>query len=533
MNRKERRRREKLAARAARAPDRGSARAALGTALEHQRAGRLEPAEAIYRRVLQVAPESVDALHLLGVIEHHKGRHHEAAELIGRALDKAPKQALIHNSLGIVLRSLGRLDQAMASFERALALDGALAEAHNNLGRALRSQGRLDEAVAAFRHALAIDGGQVEILNNLGNTLQSQGRHDEADACFRRVLASAPEHIPTLYNLALSHRHGPGDPAIAKLEDLLERDTAPGDQRDQLLFALGKAYDDLGDHPRAFDYYRRANAERRQSVTFDARHHRALVAEIERAFPAPHPGADAPVPRGACVPIFVVGLSRSGKSLVEAVLARHPAVCAGGERLELAAAIRQALESEGLADSFPRYMDGLSEARIREIGQHYVDSVSRVSPDSRFFVNTLPEHVWYLGLILRAMPGVRVIACERDPLDNCLFVYFKRYEAEHGYAYDLADAASHCADYRDMVAHWRALYGERILVVAYEELVRERAATAARLYAHCGLEGAPDLAPETLSADEIGYWCRYEPYLEPLRRALAERAIARPTVSRS
>jgi hypothetical protein len=145
------------------------------------------------------------------------------------------------------------------------------------------------------------------------------------------------------------------------------------------------------------------------------------------------------------------------------------------------------------------------------------------SPASLFFVNTLPGHYLHVGLILQSLPSAKIIYCRREPLDHCLFVYFKRYAHGNAYSYDLEALGSYYVDYHELMAHWLRLYGDKILSVQYEELVKNPVTAGARLYAHCGLDFDPRGPRADLTSQEIGHAKHYEPYLESLREALRPR----------
>ncbi len=165
-----------------------------------------------------------------------------------------------------------------------------------------------------------------------------------------------------------------------------------------------------------------------------------------------------------------------------------------------------------------------------------MQKVSEYSPESRFFVNTLPLYYLHLSLIFQALPSAKIIYCRRDPLDNCLFVYFKRYpsgdKVSLGYNYDLKSIASYYGGYQDLMAHWQRLYGDRILGVRYEDLVRHPAETGAGIYEYCGLEYDATAIRIAFTTDEIGHWKHYEPYLGTLRQALGGLAQGSTTLSR-
>jgi tetratricopeptide (TPR) repeat protein len=394
------------------------------------------------------------------------------------------------------------------------------AGAHFDQGVALQREERPVDAEAAFRRALEIRPGFPEALNNLGAVLRLTGRWEEAETICRRALELRPGYVAALYNLALVHRFRPGDPLISELERQLRLERRNGAGRSHLLVALGKAHDEAGSYDRAFDYYVKANREAGQQACFDAAAQRARIEAIKAAFPDPAvcpAGAPGPV-----TPIFVVGMPRSGKTLVESLLAQHPAVIALGEGRELQQALDRLLRLSGNNAPFPECLRSLNPVQTRVVGTQYLDAVRRRRPlpGARFCVNTLPGNYNQLGLIFRAFPEVRVIHCTRDPLDLCLFTYFKIFTTGQEYSFDLENLAAYFRNYREMMDHWQRLYGERILTVDYETLVRTPQETGRRLYAHCGLEFPPTCLDAAFTTDQIGHARHYEARLAPLYAAI-------------
>jgi tetratricopeptide (TPR) repeat protein len=314
------------------------------------------------------------------------------------------------------------------------------------------------------------------------------------------------------------HTFVPGDPEIEVLKDLFERENMSTENKTHLLFALGKAHDEIGEYAEASSYYERANKDMAGRLSYDPPAHRKGIQDVKKAFREPCAAEDPK--EGKPTPIFVVGMSRSGKTLVESLLSQHADVFAAGESREWTGAMRKVLDKNAITGAFPTYMDSLTGAHIREIGEIYVKGVSKLSRDARFFVDTMPGNYPYLGLIFQALPWAKVIYCRRDPLDNCVFVYFQRYKARHGYSYDLENTAAYYGDYQDVMAHWHQLYGDRILGVRYEDLVGNPTDSAERIYEYCGLAYDPAAIRADFRTDEIGHWNHYEPYLGALRKAL-------------
>lgn len=220
------------------------------------------------------------------------------------------------------------------------------------------------------------------------------------------------------------------------------------------------------------------------------------------------------------MPVFVVGPSRSGKSVVESLLAHHPDVHGTGEHFQWATVLDQVRGRHDIMAPFPQCLDALAAEQIREMGAAYMADLARWPPGARAFVNTSPEHVLFLGLICEALPAAKIIFCRRDPLDNCLAIYFKRYEAANPFADDFLDIAAHYTAYQDLMMFWQGKFASRILPVKYEDMVADPQATAAKLFAFSALDGGTDAAGTGLDGGGIGHARHYADHLGPLRRAL-------------
>ena len=468
------------------APDADPVESAFARAIQHHRAGRLHEAEALYRSILDAQPSHHDALHCLGIVLHQLGDDESAVDLIGKAVAVKP--------------------------------DGA--EAHSNLGNALRELGRLDEAVAAHRQAIAVKPKYAMAHFNLGNALMQQDKLNEAVACYRTAISLDPACAARHYQRALDHTFVAGDPEIDALRSLLEMEGVSEADKNPILFALGKAHDDIGDYHEAFSYFSAANREVAKRGKYDPSRHRRKVTEIKKAFREPRRLASDELASADHVPVFVVGMSRSGKTLVESLLTEHEDVYGAGETMNWPRAIKAVLDKYAISASFPECMKYLSDDQIEEIGRVYTDNTVKNSPNSRLFINTLSGNSRSIGLIVRALPMARIIFCHRDPMDHCMLIYFHPYAHRNDYSYDLGNIASFYINYHDMMTHWRRLYGDRILGVRYEDLVRDPEGTCARLYRYCGLDHDPAAVRHAFTTDEIGHWKHYERELAALRKAL-------------
>jgi cytochrome c-type biogenesis protein CcmH/NrfG len=427
-------------------------------------------------------------------------------------------------NLGNMLWENDRLDEAEASYRIAIAALPDFTQAHAKLGKVLKAQGKLDKAVASYRRAIALDPENGRMHNSLGNALARLGRVDEALACYRRAIEIDGDNVDAHCDQANHRPFFPGDPEIDRLKEFLARDDTPEDKRTRIRFALGTAHDRIGRYAEAFSYYEAANKEMARRRGFKASRHRKRIAEIKKAFPerCDVDQGDAAVARP--LPVFVVGLSRSGKTLVESLLSQHHSVYGAGERREWSLAVEEILERRSILKPYPKYVSLLGREDLREIGSIYLDGITKYSPNSRFIVNTMPGNYRFIGMIFLALPEAKIIFCRRDPMDNCLFSYFYHYARGHEYSYDLNGVGTHYSNCHDLMDHWLGLYGNRILDVRYEDMVRDPAGVGPRIFEFCGLDYDPAVIDWAVKTDEVGHSRHYEPYLGPLRRALEESA---------
>ncbi len=468
----------------ARRPDDPLAHFNLAKALRG--AGRLREAEAAYRRAIQIQPDFVEALVNLGNVLQAQDKSSEAERFYRRALEFNPASPVAGNALGSILLSAGRLAEARASFERALAHRSEFVEAHNNLGVALMELGRLDEAEAAFRQALRL----------------------------------RPRYPKAFHNLAMVHRFAPGDDDLAALERLAGSPDLAAQQRTLLHFAQGKAQDDLAAYDSAFAHFTEANRAMAALVTADPERYRARAERIRTAYQRPFLPAAEPPTETVPIPVFVIGMSRSGKSLVERLLKGHPAVHAAGERSLWALGLDRLLEDLGSPGRFPEVAGSLTPDQCAALRKAYFSDVLHGDPEPGLIVNTWPGHLDYVGLIFEVFPTAKVICCTRGAMDNCLCVYFKHYASGNHYSYDLEHVGAQYRICAELAAHWQALYGTRVLSVSYEALVRDPQGTANEVFGFCGLDRRAALVDLEFNTDEIDSWQHYEAHIGPLVAAL-------------
>jgi tetratricopeptide (TPR) repeat protein len=466
-------------------PGHANAHNNLGLALAAQ--GRTAEAITHYERALELNPGHARVHSNLGLALAAQGRMEDAIAHYERAIELNPDHANVHSNLGIALVVQGRMEDAIAHYEHALALNPDHAAAHNNLGIVLADQDKPDEAMAHYARALAINPDHAEALNNLGNIFKAQGRFDDALAHYGGAIAIRPEYAEAHLNrseIKFFHR---GDADLTALEALAARDGVSANEAMYVHFALAKALEDTGDYLRAFEHLRNGNALKRGQINYDEAAVLTLFQRISTVFDRSlfdrFRGAGEP----SSVPVFVLGMPRSGSTLIEQILASHPQIHGAGELEHLEKAIG-ALSVGDPPVPYPECVPALDGMALRALGQAYLARLPAVAAGKLRIVDKLPGNFLSIGLIRLILPNARIIHTMRHPIDTCVSCYSRLFPSGLYFTNDLAELGRYYSRYRELMAHWRSvLPPSAILDVSYEDVVDDLEGQARRLIDYCGL----------------------------------------------
>jgi tetratricopeptide (TPR) repeat protein len=518
-------------------PDDVAAHKNLGDAL--QALGRFEEAIGAYRAAIAGDPEHADAHNNLGNALAALGRPEEAIGHYRKALALRPGHAGVHGNAGGVLRLMGRLDEAAAHYRQAVAAAPGYAEARCNLGSVLHALGRSAEAIVHYEKAVALRPDFADAQHGLGIALGAVGRLAEAQGALGAAVRLAPGRADFHLALAQAAPFTLGDPRLADLEDLAHDMAAlPEEQQVALHFALGKAFADLAEPERSFRHLVDGNALKRRRVVYDeaasleriVRIHAVFTAELMREGRAGDPSS---------IPVFVVGMPCSGAALIEQILAGHPAVHGAGEREDFGRIIAGLAEPGGPA--FPDVVPTLPGAAFAQIASSYL-GIRAAAPRAQRIVDRMPANFLHVGLIHLALPNARIIHARRDPVDTCLSCFSSLFADDSAYSYDLGELGRYHAAYQALMAHWRDVLPQGVMLeVNGEDVAADVEGQARRLVAHCGLDwdesclaveqtvvhGArADQERQSVYRTLVGRKLAYADVLAPLIAALGPRAVA-------
>ena len=506
--------------------------------------GRTDEAIAHYEKALAIRPAYAEAHNNLGNTLHKLGRSEEAFAHYHKALAINPNYAEAYDNLGNALAALGRYEEAVACHEKALAISPDDAETHDHFGNTLHMLGRSQAAIAHHERAIAVRPNEPEFHSNLGHALHALGRLSEASLAFDRAISLTPGKVRYFWNLAISKRFTATDPHLIAMQKLArDSSSLAAEEQIELHFALGKALADVGDQQQAFNHILQGNSLKRRQIVYNEATTLQRFERIRKVFTPDLFHEKSGLGDPYEMPVFILGMPRSGTTLVEQILASHPRVFGAGELAEmgrLAAGVSGPNGSE-----FPEAIATMSGEQLHQLGGNYLRAVRFMAPEAKRITDKLPGNFFRVGLIHLALPKARIIHTRRDLRDTALSCFSILWPNGLEQTYDLAELGRYCRAYQALMDHWRSVLPEGVMLeVQYEDVVDNLEEQARRIVAHCGLEWdnaclafhRTERSVRTASASQVrqpiytssvGRWRAHEIQLQPLLRELE--AVPSPT----
>jgi tetratricopeptide (TPR) repeat protein len=506
---------------------------------------RIPEAVACYHRALELKPDYAEANINLAVALKDQGKLDQTVACYRRALELKPDYVEVHCNLGNVLKDLGKLDEAAASYRRAVELKPDFAEVHSNLGNVLKDLGKLDEAAACCRRALQLKPNLAGAHNNLGSVLEEKGDLQGAEDSFRAALRHDSRFALAHCKLAELLRGRLPQQDLAAQRQLVAQGSAAGGQGDLpdaqrllLHFGLAQVLDARGEYAEAAEHLARGNALRlsewrQRGQEYDPKEHELLVSRMIAVCTPDFFQRVRGFGLESDLPVFVVGLPRSGTTLIEQILASHSQVFGAGE-IKLAEHTFAALGGQGVNP-----IDGLhrlDRQTAHDLASRHLERLRALSPSALRIVDKMPENYLLLGLLASVFPRAKFIHCRRDLRDVAVSCWMTDFR-ELRWTNDQQHIVSHFREYQRIMEHWRAVLPAPLLEVDYEETVADLEGVARRLVAGCGLDWEPKClefhkakrAVSTASlvqvrqpvfSTSVGRWKHYEQSMATLLSAL-------------
>ena len=466
----------------------------------------------------------------IGVIHQEKDHQENAIDSYKRAIDINPKYSDAHNNLGIVYLDSKDLDKAVEHFKLAISCNSDFAEAHNNLGSTLQQKGLLEEALNSYKKSITLKSDFSQAHNNMGILLQKLGNNEAAISSYENAIAHEPLYASAHHNLSAIKTYAEHDAQISQMKSILSTAGISLANKAQLCFALAKANEDLGNKDELFEFLNEGNRLRNNELNFSIDNHNILIKSL---FEKPLPSIRKTLfDSSAIQPIFIVGMPRSGTSLVEQIISNHPRVYGGGELknlTEILTPIIQDLSSDKIK---------LSEDTVFSIGQQYLDSLSDLNVAEVIITDKWPLNFRNIGFILSAFPDAKIVHLERDPIATCWSIYKHYFSGTgNGWAYNLDNIAEFYSSYKDIMNFWHKLYPNKIYDLCYEDLTINQEEETQKLLRYCGLDWderclnfhTNKRVVDTASVSQVRQkmyqgssdaWKNYRSYLKPLIKRL-------------
>ena len=452
-----------------------------------------------------------------------------------KAITNKSDYAEAHNNLGSALRDLGKLDAAIEHYEKTLVIKPNHFTAYNNLGIVLMEIGQHDAAVVHYKKAIAIKPDYAEAHNNLGILFKELGQKDEAVKSFEKALSINPEYIRVHRQLSAIKKYTTNDPQITQMQSLASTSDLSQSDRMHLCFALAKVYEDLEKQDELFKFLHEGNRLRKQELNYSLDMDQNTHSVVKKLFSSSSSMVKKSVYKASKIrPVFILGMPRSGTSLVEQIISSHHEVYGAGELNTLNNLIFPIVKERSTHDT-----NGISKKTFLSIRQRYLDSLSRFNVTEKVITDKMPINFRWIGFILTAFPEAKIVHLKRDARATCWSIY-KHYFSGRGlgFPYNIDDLTRFYGLYTDLMAFWYQLFPDKIYDICYEDLTVNQEEETRKLLEYCELhwdENCLDFhtskrAVKTASKFQVRQkmyqgsseaWKEYEEYLQPLIKALS------------
>lgn len=448
-------------------------------------AGELDLALQKIEYLVEIHPRVAMLHNLMGVFLAQSSRPNDARESYQKALKINPDFFEAHNNLGNLYQSLAMMAPASKHFKRAIRSNPGIAQTHNSLGQCLQALGKSDQARACYEKTIALEPEHSPAYNNLANVFTEVGEFDNAKKNYNKAIELTPNFAIAYKNLSIIKQYQKGDEQIEAMENLLAAANAEEGYKKWLYFALAKAYEDTENFDKSFSCLENGNRIRKQELAYDISVDTKLFEKIRAQFSQ----RSAPVEKLVKTDlrtIFVIGMPRSGTSLIEQILASHSEVIGAGELGFLNRLARPIINKTQINNVKNNARERAKD--IRELRKSYFEAVRGLGFDKKIFVDKMPLNFRWLGLMALAFPEAKFVHAVRDPIATCWSCYKHYFYKGNGFSYDMKDLLKYHKLYQELMEFWKELYPSRIFDLNYEQLTSNQEVETQNLLEYCDLK---------------------------------------------
>jgi tetratricopeptide (TPR) repeat protein len=522
-------------------------KASIARAVAAQRDNRMEEAEKALRKILADDPDNVTALRLLGNIGVENNRWPAAHRLLGRAVKLAPDFVLAWNDLAGLYMREERFEEALEKVGKAIELDPRMPFSHIMHGNILAKAQRHEESLEAYNMALELSPLHGGALSGKGHVLKTIGRQAESIEAYRLCIQTHPALGEAYWSLANLKTFEFNSQEVEVMMRMVEDEGLADEPKVNMLLSLGKHFENESEYDRAFAYYQRGNDLRRANEIYDPVQteviHNRIIEVFDRSFFESRQGYGDP----DASPILVVGLPRSGSTLIEQILASHSQVEGTMELPDLSRLIRDMNRKQKGRSEYPEIVQNLTSEECVELGQQYLSSTMRYRSGKAFFIDKMPNNFPMVGFLQMILPNAKVINARRHPLDSCLGSYKQLFFKGQSFTYDMFELGEYYLQYQRIMDHWHQVLPGKVLDIHYDQMVLDQENQTRRILEYCGLPWEDQClrfyetkrAVNTASSEQVrqpiytkalNFWRHYESHLgelieilQPLLKDLPEK----------
>ena len=486
-----------------------------------------------FKKALDIKSDYTEVHYNLGVAYQKNNQPDEAIKHYEIAISLKHAYPTAHNNLGLILLGKNQIESAVKCFEWAVAYSPEYAEGHNSLGAGLQELKKYKDAKGQFEKAISLNPNYAQAHHNLGILCEMIGIPDEALMHYQNAVNINPRFAEAHRNLSKLKTFQASDPQISLMNSMYSEEGLSISDRVKLGFALAKAYDDLGDHNQFFKFLNEANQLRKAELNYSLKESQDFHNSLIKLFSKPIPKIKKSLlSKEGLKPIFIVGMPRSGTSLVEQIIASHHSVHGAGELTNLKEIVSPILENV-----INKKTDTLTESDLLLVRQKYLDSLSRINSIEQVITDKMPLNFRLIGFILTALPDAKIIHLKRDAMATCWSNYKHYFTEGNGFTFNQDDLAKFYLLYIELMDFWHKLFPNQIYDIEYEELTVNQKKETQNLLNYCSLEWDEDClnfhkntnAVKTISSRQVKKklyqgsseaWKKHWAYIQPLINAL-------------
>jgi len=498
----------------------------------------------LYEKALSLKPNVLEIKINLAIVLADVGDYKRAETLLREVLSVNPNHLIARRTLGFILGNMGKHEEAETELRLALLLNPKDSKTLAELGGLLVKcePGYPKEAEELLKAAISIDPACSEAYHNLGVLYLTTGKKKEASLCFEKAYQIKPSIVLLKLIISTKEKFSEQDPEFLKLKELEKKEqTLPN--KTELLYAFVDAYERLKEDDKFFEYLIQANTLKRSQITYDSSEIKEMVSSRIKIFDEETVKRNLGYAYPSAVPVFIVGMPRSGTTLMESILAEHPEVYGAGELKLMQRVLHDGIIINKIL--FTSRQEGLPEKALQEplgffeLGRRYVTQLREMAPEARRITDKMPANAFNLGLICLSIAWARVILMRRHPLDNILSCFRQNFAEGHEFTYDLKELAMYYNEYFRMMKHWKKIFPGRILEVDYESLVFQPETEIRKVLNYCGLDwhegclkfyeskrqvktASQEQVRKPFYTSSIGKWKKFEKYFKPVMETLSE-----------